>query len=404
MRWRVVSSNPEFRKLWIGQGVSAAGTAVTGMALPLVAVVGLGASAAEMGVLAALAVVPHLVLGLPAGVWVDRGSRRRFMVVADVGRAGLLAAIPLLAATGELRMPHLYVVAVLTGALTVVSDTASLALLPALVRREELVEANSASMLSQTLASTAGPAGAGLLIQLLSAPVAVAVDAVSYVGSAVASFLIKEPPRETPQTSWPRLDLTTGLKELFRDPVLAGLTRSATVAAVAGAMQGPLVVLYLVRELHWSPLLVGVAITTLGASSVFGTLIAPAYSNKLGIGPAYLIGQLIASCAGFALALAWWPLVFIGQVMTGLGMPLYGVPQRALRQALVPDHLLGRTTAAWRTLVIGGQTVGALAGGLVGTLLDLRAALVLSSLGMLAGLMLALLSPVKTLRQLPSTG
>ncbi|WP_460652370.1 MFS transporter [Kribbella endophytica] len=392
MRWR---RNPEFLKLWVGVGVSAAGSAVSSVALPLVAVVGLGASAGEMGVLAAVRVVPHLVLGLAVGVWVDRVSRRRLMVGADLGRAGLLGAIPLLAATGQLGMGYLYVAAALVGALTVVSDTASLALLPALVRREELVEANSATTLSQTLASTAGPSAAGVLVQAVSAPFAIAVDAVSYVGSAVATYLIKEPPREKqPREQRP----TLGLKELFGDPVLNPLVRSATVAAVAGAMQGPLVVLYLVRELGWSAVQLGLAVTTLGVASVLGALLAPAYSKRLGTGRAYLTGQSVAACAGFALALAWWPFVFVGQAMAGFGMSLYGVPQRALRQSRMPDHLLGRTTAAWRTLVIGGQTVGALVGGLVGTVLDLRAALVISSLGMLAGVALAYFSPVRTTR------
>ncbi|MGC4941897.1 MFS transporter [Kribbella sp. DT2] len=392
MRWR---RSPEFLKLWTAIGISAAGSAVSGVALPLVAVVGLGASAGEMGVLAALRVVPHLVLGLAVGVWVDRVSRKGLMVGADLGRAGLLGAIPLLAATGDLGMGYLYVAAALVGALTVVSDTASLALLPALVRREELVEANSASMLSQTLASTAGPSAAGVLVQAVSAPFAIAVDAVSYVGSAVATYLIKEPPRgEQPRTQ----KQTLGVKELFGDPVLNPLVRSATVAAVAGAMQGPLVVLYLVRDLGWSAVQLGLAVTALGVASVVGALVAPAYSRRLGTGRAYLIGQSVAAGAGFALALAWWPFVFVGQVMAGLGMTLYGVPQRALRQARMPDHLLGRTTAAWRTLVIGGQTVGALVGGLVGTLLDLRAALVISSLGMLAGVVLAYFSPVRSTR------
>ncbi len=387
--------NPEFLKLWVGIGVSAAGSAVSSVALPLVAVVGLGASAGEMGVLAALRVVPHLVLGLPVGVWVDRGSRRRLMLGADLGRAGLLGAVPLLAATGQLGMGYLYVVAALVGALTVVADTASLALLPALVRREELVEANGATALSQTLASTAGPSAAGVLVQAVSAPFAVAVDAVSYVGSAVATYLIKEPPRgQQPREQRP----TLGLRELFGDPVLNPLVRSATVAAVAGAMQGPLVVLYLVRELGWSAVQLGLAVTALGVASVLGALLAPAYSRRLGTGRAYLTGQSIAACAGFALALAWWPFVFLGQVMAGLGLSLYGVPQRALRQSRMPDHLLGRTTAAWRTLVIGGQTVGALVGGLIGTVLDVRAALVISSLGMLAGVAPAYFSPVRSTR------
>jgi MFS family permease len=211
-----------------------------------------------------------------------------------LGRAGLLGAIPLLAATGQLTMGYLYVAALLAGALTVVADTALLVLLPALVRRE--------------------------------------------------------------------------------------------------------VVLYLVRDLGWSAVQLGVAVTTLGVASVVGALIAPAYSRRFGTGRAYLIGQSVAACAGFALALAWWPFVFAGQAMAGLGLSLYGVPQRALRQLRMPDHLLGRTTAAWRTLVIGGQTVGALVGGLLGTVLDLRAALVISSLGMLAGVALAYFSPVRSTR------
>ncbi|GAA1509880.1 MFS transporter [Kribbella lupini] len=237
-------------------------------------------------------------------------------------------------------------------------------------------------------------------MQAVSAPFAIAVDAVSYVGSAVATYLIKEPPRERQQRQTPghteRQSL--GLKELFADPVLNPLVRSATVAAIAGAMQGPLVVLYVVRDLGWSAVQLGVAVTTLGVASVLGALVAPVCSRRLGTGRAYLIGQSVAACAGFALASTWWPFVFVGQAMAGLGLSLYGVPQRALRQARMPDHLLGRTTAAWRTLVIGGQTVGALVGGLVGTVLDLRAALVISSLGMLAGVALAYFSPVRSTR------
>src|SRR4051794_6045022 len=147
----------EFLKLWIGQAVSASGSAITTVAMPLVAVVTLGASPVEMGLLSALTVVPHLVFGLPAGVWVNRWSRRRVMIVADLGRAVLLGAIPVLSAVGLLRMEHLYVVAVLAGVLTLLSDTASMTLLPALVPRSALMQANSASMLNQTVASTAGP-------------------------------------------------------------------------------------------------------------------------------------------------------------------------------------------------------------------------------------------------------
>ena len=177
-----------------------------------------------------------------------------------------------------------------------------------------------------------------------------------------ASLLLREPAR-TPAAAGSRVRLSAGLRVLFAHPVLRPLTVSATIGAVAGAMQGPLVVLYLVRELRWSPALVGVAITVAGAASVLGAASAPAYSSRLGLGGAYLSGQVLASLGGVLLAMAATPLVFLAQLLSGLGMPLYGVPQRTLRQSLVPEPLLGQTTATWRTLVIGGQTLGALASG-----------------------------------------
>ncbi|MEU0095010.1 MFS transporter [Kribbella sp. NPDC006257] len=384
----------EFLKLWVGQAVSASGSAITAVAMPLVAVVTLGASPVEIGVLSALTVVPHLVFGLPAGVWVSRVSRRRVMIAADVGRAVLLGSVPVLSAVGLLRIEHLYVVAVLAGVLTLLSDTASMTLLPALVPRASLMQANSASMLNQTVASTTGPSIAGVLTQVASAPFAIAVDALSFLASAVASFLIKEPP--VPALAPGRYRLLGGLRELFGSPVLSALTLSATIASLAGAAQAPLVVLYLVRDLHWPPLLVGVAITVAGVAAVVGTLVAPAYSRRLGMGRAYVSGQLLASLAGAVLASGWLPLVLLAQMVAGLGMSLYGVPQRTLRQALVPEHLLAQVTATWRTLVIGGQTVGALAGGLAATYLGVRATLLLSCAGMLAGVAVAARSPLRS--------
>ncbi len=391
----------EFLKLWIGQAVSSSGSAITRVAMPLVAVVTLGASPVEMGLLSALTVVPNLVLGLPAGVWVSRVSRRWVMIVADGGQAVLLASIPVLSAMGLLRMEHLYVVALLAGVLTLLSETASLTLLPALVPRSFLMRANSASMLNQTVASTTGPSVAGVLTQVASAPFAIAVDSLSFVVSAVASFLIKEPPlpAAAPARGYRLLE---GLRELFGSPVLSALILSATIASLAGAAQAPLVVLYLVRDLHWQPLLVGVAVAVTGVSSVIGAMVAPAYSRKLGIGRAYVSGQLLASLAGAVLAIGWLPLVLLAQLMSGLGMPLYGVPQRTLRQALVPEHLLAQVIATWRTLVIGGQTVGALAGGLAATYLGVRATLLLSCAGMLVGVTVAARSPLRRLVNLPS--
>jgi len=397
MTWVVTG---EFRKLWVGQLVSASGSAITTVALPLVAVVTLQASALQMGLLAALTIAPHLVFGLPAGVWVDRWPLRRILVVTDLGRAVLLGTIPLAAATGSLRIEQLYVVAVLTGVLTLLSDTASLTMLPSLVPREDLMRANSAALLNVNLASTTGPSVAGVLVQVLTAPFAILVDAASYLVSSVASYLIREPDRAP--TDRPQVKLTAGLRAIFSNRILTSLTLSATTAALAGALQGPLVVLYLVRELHWSPGFVGIALTAFGVAAVAGTFVATPWCNRVGIGRAYLSGVLLASLSGAALATAVTPMIYVGQALSGLGMSLFGVPQRTLRQTLAPAGLVGQVTATWRTLVIGGQAVGAATSGLLATAIGIRPTLLIATGGMLLGVLIAFLSPLRTFRTLPA--
>ncbi|WP_020391441.1 MFS transporter [Kribbella catacumbae] len=397
--WR----NREFVKLWSGQAISSTGTVITAVAMPLVAVLTLHVSPVEMGVLAALNVLPHLVFGLPAGLWVSRFSLRRLLIVADVGRALLLGAIPVLAAIGHLQMLHLYLVAAAAGVLTLLSDTASQSLLPVLVARDDLMSANSATLFTQTVATTTGPSLAGALVTAVSAPFAIAFDAISYAASAVTSVLLKEPRRPV-LARGQALSLTGGLRVLYADPVLRALLISATAAAACGAMQAPLVVLYLIRELHWSPVLVGIAITVSGAASALGALFAPAYGRALGLGRAYITGQLLASLSGLALAAALTPLAFLSQLLTGVGMPLYGVPQRTLRQLLVPPALLPQTTAAWRTLVIGGQTAGALASGLLATAVGLRVTFVLATAGMLTAGLYSARSPLRGYEKGPSAG
>ncbi|GAB3929816.1 MFS transporter [Kribbella albertanoniae] len=389
----------EVRKLWVGQMVSAAGSSITTVALPLVAVLTLQASPLEMGLLSALTVLPHLVFGLPAGLVVDRVSLRRLLVWADVGRAVLLGSIPAAAAAGVLEMGQLYGVAVLAGVITLLADTAAQTLLPALVSRAELMRANSASLLTTNVASTTGPSAAGFLVQAVSAPFAILVDALSFVVSAVTSYLIREPARvEAPERMPVRL--STGLRVLFADRVLGPLTLSATVASLFGAMQGPLVVLYLVRELHWSPAYVGIALTASGAAAVVGTLLATAWCHRVGIGRAYLSGQLLSVVSGAALATGLVPVIYLGQMVSGLGMALFGIPQRTLRQSRIPPHQLGQATATWRTLVIGGQALGAALAGVLGTALGLRPTLLLSTAGMLIGVLIAALSPLRTIKTL----
>lgn len=391
----------EFRKLWIGQLVSASGSAITSVALPLVAVVTLQASALQMGALSALTVAPHLVFGLQAGVWVGRWSLRRVLIWTDLGRLVLLGSVPAAAALDVLTIEQLYAVAVLTGVLTLLSDTASQTMIPSLVPRDDLMRANSAALLNFSLASTAGPSLAGFLVQVLTAPFAILFDAASYVVSTVASYLIREPDR-APVPEQSEVRLSSGLRVLFADRVLRPLVLSATVAAMAGALQAPLIVLYLVRELDRSPSFVGLTVTTFGLAAVLGTFVAGAWCRRVGIGRAYLSGAFLAALTPVSLFTGLTPLILLGQTFAGLGMSLFGVPQRTLRQALVPPHLIAQVSSTWRTLVIGGQAVGAATSGVLATAIGIRPTLLIATAGMLAGVLIALVSPLRTFHSLPA--
>jgi MFS family permease len=195
--------------------------------------------------------------------------------------------------------------------------------------------------------------------------------------------------------------LSAGLRVLFGDRMLRPLVVSAGIAAMAGSMQGPLVVLFLIRELHRSPAFVGLSMTTFGAAAVAGTFIAPAWCRRVGLGRSYLSGAFLASLNGVALFTGVTPVILLGQVLAGLGMSLFAVPQRTLRQALAPPHLVGQVTASWRTLVIGGQTVGAAASGVLATALHIRPTLLIAAAGMLAGFVIAAVSPLRGLRDVP---
>ena len=410
--WVVLRQHPEFFKLWSGQAISSFGSAITTVALPLTAVVVLHASPVQMGVLLASTTLPHLLFGLVAGVWVDRLPRRSILVGADVARSLLLGTIPVLGVIGALRIEHLYAVAFLTGVMTMLFEIASMTLLPALVGRDDLIQANGVMVLNTSVAGTAGPALAGGLVQALTAPLAIAFDAASFLLSAGCSLLIevKQDPTSAGARGSARLwaEIVEGLRVVFGSPVLSAVAVSAGIGSMAGAMQGALVVLYLARDLHLSAAFIGLAVAASGAASVVGALLAPPYSRWLGAGPAYITGQMLASAAGLILAAARGPLsvvllfVVVGRLAGGLGAPLYAVPQRTLRQSLVPGQVLGRVNATWRFLVIGAQPLGALLGGLLGAAIGLRAALVAGSVGILIAVTWATRSPLRTLRQIPA--
>jgi MFS family permease len=398
--------------LFGGNSISLLGSSVTTVAMPLTAVLVLGASPVQMGLLGAASFLPHLVLGLPAGVWVDRLSYRRVIVGADLLAAAALTAVPILAATGLLQMWQLYVVVVITGICSLFSAIAAQSFAPLLIPRHELLAANSAFALSNSVVATSGSAVGGVLVQVLTAPVAIAVDAASLLLAAISKARITvagRSPAADPAEESIFKGIWGGLRAVLEHPTLRATTIAATVGALAGQMQGVIVVLFLVRDLGLSAGLVGLVIAVAGVAGIVGAIIGVQITGRLGNGPAFIVGMTLSGLAGLVMAAAGGSpalalaVVIIAQLLRGWGPTLYGINQQTIRQTLVAPELLARTQATWRFLVFGMQPIGAVLGGSLGALLGFRATLVISSLIMLTGTTFALFSPLRKLRQLPST-
>jgi MFS family permease len=345
----------------------------------LAAVTCLHATPVELGLLGAAGFLPHLVLGLPAGAWVDRWPYRRILVVADLVQLMLIGSVPVAAGLGVLTLGQLYVVVTLAGVCGLFDAVAAQSFTPILAPREQLLPANSALMLTSSTVNVAGSAlGSGLVV-LLTAPVAMAADAVSFLVAALGKSRITASGDGNSLRG--KADLFGGLRISFTHPVLRPVTVAAALGALGGQTQNVVLVLFLVRVRGFSPGLVGIAVTVAGVAGVLTALVTPRVSRTLGPGRTFVLGMLLSSTAGLLLAAG--P-ALLSQLLRGAGPALYGVNQQTFRQTLVDPAHLSRVNAAWRFLVYGTQPLGAVLGGLLGTV-DLRATLVVSSVLMLAG-------------------
>lgn len=408
----VLRRSADFRWLFTGASISLLGSSVTGVALPLTAVVYLHASPAEMGLLGAASVLPCLVLSLPAGVWVERTAYRRLLVAADLAQMALLGSVPVLAVLGVLRLWQLYVVALLAGAANLVETVTAQSFTPRLVSPRQLLPANSALMLSSAAVSTTGSALGGILVGLLTAPIAIAVDAVSFLAAALCKARIRTPGlAAVPVTAGGRSlrgEISEGLRAVFTHRLLRPVTAAATVGAFGGQVQGVVFILFLVRDADLPSALVGVVVAAAGVAAVASALLVTPLTQRLGPGPAFITGMLVASVAGIVLACAVRPLtvalpiLLIAQLLRGAGPSLYSVNQQTFRQVLISPAMLSRANASWRFAVYGTQVAGALVGGVLGSILGLRPTLLISSAIMLTGVMIAYGSPLRHLTSLPS--
>jgi MFS family permease len=404
--WR----HADFRRMWAAQSASLFGSEITALALPLMAVLVLDASPLQMGLLAAAGTAPFLLCSLLAGVWVDRRRRRPVLIAADIARAGLLLSIPLTAWLGTLRIEQLYAVTFTAGVLGVFFEVAHYAYVPSLVGRESVVEGNSKLQISYSAAEAGGPGVAGLLVQFISAPGAVAIDAVSFLVSAILLRRIEapEPPVATQSSRGVRHDVEVGLRallghRLLRPIVLASITDSIFLKGIAAIL-----VLYATRELEISPIILGVILAVGGIGAIPGALLSAPAARRFGVGPTIIGGWLIGAATWLLIPLATGslavPMLAATMLLGGVAGTVVNVQQWSLRQLVTPDALQGRVTASHRFLVYGAYPLGALLGGWLGAELGLRPAIALCALGALTAPLWVAFSPLRRLREQPAAG
>jgi len=405
-----VLANADFTKLWIGETISQIGSQVTQFTMPLVAILTLNATVLQVGVLNALKFVPVIVVAIFAGVWLDHRRRRPVLVGCALGNAVLIGLVPIASVTGLLSIGLLYAIVLLAGTLTVVFDVGALSYVPFLVERRHLPDGNSKLQASAGVAGIAGPGIAGFLVGLLTAPITLSVDAVSYLFSAagVLSISKREPAPEIPAE---RTSIRASIAEGFRAVYGTGLLRillaqSATLNVGFGATS-TLFVVYGIRTLHLSPDKLGIAVGALAAGALIGALLAARIGRALGMGrtmaasilgvsgsPLLLLIPRDASMAAMIFLVAGW----FGH---GFGIAVWNVNTITLRQALTPNRLLARMNATYRMMLFGALPLGALLGGLVGSAIGLRGALLTGVLVLASPILWIFFSPVFRLTEMP---
>jgi predicted MFS family arabinose efflux permease len=403
----------DFLRLWAAHSVTQLGTQISFVAVPLVAVITLDASPAQVGVLTAIGSVPALAMGLFAGVWVDRVRRRPILVLADVGRAAVLATIPLAAFLGMLDIWRLYVVLLLVGSMTLFFDLAHRSYLPSLLQSGQLVDGNSKLEVSRSAAEISGPALAGGLAQVLTAPFTILFDALSFVLSAIflARIRTSEPTplsrKDQPESGGHERRITReiqdGIRELAGNPTVRSLVSCTGTITFFNAAIEAVLVLYLVKVLGLSAATVGIIFSVGGVGLLVGAVLAGRIGRHVPLGIVLTGGPLIIGVADLLIPLAGGPallvvgLLCVAQFLFGVGMPLYRVNEVSLRQVVVPARLLGRVNSGEYFVREGLIPFGALLGGLLGEAIGLRPTLAIGASGEMAALFWLLFSQVRSL-------
>lgn len=404
--WR----NRSFVRLWTGETISVFGSLVGRTALPFTAILVLDAGPLEIALLHAAELVPAFLTGPFVGVWVDRLRRRPIMIAADIGRFVLLVTIPLAHIFDALTMGQLYAVAFFVGILTISFDVAYLSYLPTIVNKDQLLEGNSKLAASTSVAEVGGFSLSGWLVQLVTGPVTILIDAISFLFSAAFVAAIKTP-EPSPAPAEGRLgvreEFTEGVRFLVRDPVLRPLAAANVTLELAWALFGAVFLVFVTKDLGFKPGLLGMTFAVGGFSSLFGALLARRSALWFGLGPSMWGGLVLMGVSMLFIPLAQGATVLaaallVAQQLVGDGgATVFEVNQVSLRQSVTPERMLGRVNAAIRLTSLGAMLVGSLIGGVMGETVGLRPTLIVGAGAVFAAALWIIASPARGLRNVP---
>jgi MFS family permease len=408
--------HPNFLKLWVAETVSVFGSQISGLAIPIVAAIILKVEPFEFALLGTIEFLPFILFTLPAGAWVDRLRRRPIMITGDVGRAIALLTIPIVYAINPsyLSIWQLYVVAFVTGTLTVFFDVSNQSYLPSIVERDELIEGNSKLQISQSAAQIAGPGIAGVLIQAVGAAFAVVLDSLSFLWSAFFVFLIRKPeppvihPADAAGAKRPSIvsDVRDGLRFVIGHPSLRAISAGTGTSNLFGSIGGAIMLLYALNELHLNPGQLGIAFAIGNVGALAGAFLANRIAGWFGLGPT-IVGSLFLG--GFLMLMiaiapagdAALPFLVVGVLFGGFSQMVYNINQVSYRQAICPPRMQGRMNATVRFLVWGTMPIGSLLGGAIASVIGLHPTIWLAAILGFVPAIFPLLSPVRKLRVMP---
>jgi MFS family permease len=397
----------DFRLFWTAQSVSFLGDQVTLIALPLVAVLAVHATTAQIGYLATAATLPMLLFGVHAGGWVDRWRRLgRVLVAADLARVLLLASIPVAYALGVLSMAQLYAVAAMAGTAAVLFDVGAATAVPALVPARQRNAGNSLLRGSYSFSWVAGPGLGGLLVQLATAPGAILFDTASFLVSAALIRTVHIPQAASEQDSPP--GVAAGMRFIARNRVLRPYLTCCTVLSLCYAIYFTLLMPFAVRDLHLSSAQIGFAVGTGAVGALAGSVLTSLVTRRLGVGHALILGSLVYAAALFAIPFAprthpWAACATIAaaELVSGFGLMLNNINGLSMQQTVTPLPMPGRVSGASLAASYGARALAGLAAAAIGTQLGLGPAITLAAALGVASIAILIASPVRTMRQLP---